>query len=248
MLLLFWFLLLVVGTCVVLLMPALWGEQIYNTYHDARTVNCPETHAPVTVRFRALRAAFTGLSGKPKLRLADCSRWPMHADCAQECIPDAQKSAPIPIVHPASPKKNRICHLPVLIAAAAAWVLGVAWHSQYLLRPRWTNAMNLSDHNTLVLAGMWTPHLLTVAACLVFAYAVGAAVAWLGKRTLFSGVQIALSIWVVVMAAIMVATKSEVNPQLLWIEGGYSFLGAVLVGVIVGTVPRWVFVKDSEQG
>ena len=246
MLLLFWFLLFVVGTCLVLLMPAIWGKQIYNTYHGTRTVNCPETHSPVMVRFRALLAAFTGLSGKPKLRLADCSRWPVHADCGQECIPDAQKTAPIPLVRAPLPQKSRICHLPVLLAAAAAWVLGMAWHSEYLFRPRWMVAMNLNDHYTRVLAKMWMPHLLTVAACLLFAYAVGALVAWLGKRTLFSGVQIALSIWVLVMAAILLATRSEVNSQLLWIEGGYTFLGALLVGGIVGAVPRWVFVKDSE--
>jgi hypothetical protein len=244
MLLLFWFLLFVVATVLILLVPALWGKQIYNTYRGTRTVNCPETHAPVKVRFDALRAAFTSLSGQPKARLADCSRWPVHADCGQECIPDAEKSAPIPVVRPALPQKNRICHLPVLLAAAAAWVLGIAWHSEYLFRPIWMQAMNLSDHNTRVLAEMWTPHLLTVAACLLFAYAVGALVAWLGKRTLFSGVQIALSLWLVVVAAIMAATRSEVPPQLLWVEGGYSFLGALLVGVIVGVVPRWVFAKE----
>jgi ABC-type antimicrobial peptide transport system permease subunit len=42
----------------------------------------------------------------------------------------------------------------------------------------------------------------------------------------------------------MAATRSEVPPQLLWVEGGYSFLGALLVGVIVGVVPRWVFAKE----
>lgn len=246
MLLLFWFLLFVVGTCLVLLMPALWGKHIYNSYHGARAVNCPETHAPVMVRFRALRAAFTGLSGKPKLRLADCSRWPVHADCGQDCIPDAQKTAPIPVVRAAPSQRNRICHLPVFLAAAAAWVLGMAWHSEYLFRPQWMNAMNLNDHYTRVLAEMWMPHLITVVGCLLFAYAVGAVAAWLGKRSLFSGVQIALSLWVVVAAGIMVATRSEISPQLLWIEGGYTFLGALLVGVIVGAVPRWVFVKDTE--
>ena len=246
MLLLFWFLLFVVGTCLVLLMPALWGKHIYNSYHGARTVNCPETHAPVMVRFRPLRAAFTGLSGRPKLRLADCSRWPVHSDCGQDCIPDAQKTAPIPVVRAASPQKNGICHLPVFLAAAAVWVLGIAWHSEYLFRPQWMNAMNLNDHYTRVLAEMWMPHLLTVVGCLLFAYAVGALAAWLGKRSLFSGVQIALSLWVVVAAGIMVATRSDVAPQLLWIEGGYTFLGALLVGVIVGVVPRWVFVKDTE--
>jgi hypothetical protein len=244
--LLFWFLLFVVGTCLVLLMPALRGKQIYNTYHGARTVNCPETHAPVTVRFRALRAAFTGLSGRPKLRLADCSRWPVHADCGQGCIPDAEKSAPIPLVHAELQQKNRICHLPVLLAAAAAWVLGVAWHSEYLFRPWWMNAMNLDDHYTRVLAKTWMPHLFTVAACLLFAYAVGALVAWTGKRTLFSGVQVALSLWVVAMTTNVVATRSDVTPQLMWIEGGYTFLGALVVGMIVGAVPRRVFVKDSE--
>jgi hypothetical protein len=246
MLLLFWFVLFVVGTCLVLLMPALWGKQIYNTFQGARTVNCPETHAPVAVRFRALLAAFTGLSGRPKLRLANCSRWPVHADCGQECIPDAQKTIPIAAVRAASPQKNRICHLPVLLAAAAAWVLGMAWHSEYLFRPRWMTAMNLDDHYTRVLARMWTPHLLTVAACLLFAYAVGALVAWMGKRTVLTGIQIALSLWVVVMTTNMVATKFEATPQLVWIEGGYAFLGALLVGAIVGAVPRRVFVKDSE--
>ena len=246
MLLLFWFLLFVVATCLILLMPAIWGKQIFNTYRGPRAVNCPETHAPVTVHFRALSAAFTGLSGQPKLRLADCSRWPVHADCGQECIPDAVKSAPIPLASAALPRNNRICHLPVILAAAAVWVLGLAWHSEYLFRPIWMNAMNLDDHYTRVLAEMWTPHLFTVAACLLFAYAVGALVAWLGKRTLLGGLQMALSLWVVVVAGVMVATRSDLSPQLLWIEGGYSFLGAVLVGVIVGALPRRVFLKDSE--
>ncbi|MBZ5653815.1 MAG: DUF1761 domain-containing protein [Acidobacteriia bacterium] len=246
MLLLFWFVLFVVGGCLILLMPALWGKQIYNTYRGTRTATCPETHATVAVRFRALRAAFTGLSGKPTLRLAECSRWPVHADCGQECIPDAEKNAPIALVRAASPQTKRICHLPVFLAAAAAWVLGMAWHSEYLFRPLWMNATNLSDHDTRVVAEMWTPHLLTVAACLLFAYAVGALVAWFGRRTLFSGLQIALSLWLVVVAGIMLATRSNVTPQLMWIEGGYSFLGALLVGMIVGAVPRRVFVKDSE--
>jgi hypothetical protein len=90
------------------------------------------------------------------------------------------------------------------------------------------------------------PHLLTVAACLLFAYAVGALLAWLGKRTLASGVGMAFSLWLVAVGAIMLATRSEVPPGLMWIEGGFTFLGALLVGVIVGGLPRRVFVKDSE--
>jgi hypothetical protein len=246
MLLLFWLVLLLVGACLVLLMPALWGKRIYNSYHDPRTVNCPETHAQVAVRFDALRAAFTGLAGRPKLRLADCSRWPMHSDCGQQCIPDAMRSAPAQVLPTAPLRTAMIFHLPVLIAAAAAWVLGMAWHSEYLLRPQWMSALGLSDRQTRDLAEMWTPHLLTVGACLLFAYGVAWVMNWLGSRSLFHGLQVALALWMVMTAGLLSATRHAVPRDLLWIEGGYTLLAALLIGAIVGGVPRRVFLKDSE--
>ena len=96
MLLLFGLFLFLVGACLILLLPVLWGERIFHTYREGRTVNCPETQAPVSVRFNALRAAWSGLAGPPKLRLADCTRWPERADCGQECIPDAVEAKPAP--------------------------------------------------------------------------------------------------------------------------------------------------------
>ena len=125
MLLLLGLFLFLVGACLILLLPALWGEQIYHTYREGRTVNCPETHAPVSVRFNALRAAWSGLVGPPKLRLADCTRWPERADCGQECIPDAVRTKPAPFVDQVPWRTRRVVHLPVLLAGAAAWVL--AW-------------------------------------------------------------------------------------------------------------------------
>ncbi|MGA9414185.1 MAG: hypothetical protein WBV60_05795, partial [Terriglobales bacterium] len=94
MLLLFACFLFLVGICLILLLPTVWAGQTYRIYRDDRTVNCPETHAPVSVRFNALRAAWSSLSGPPKLRLADCTRWPERADCGQECIPDAVAAKP----------------------------------------------------------------------------------------------------------------------------------------------------------
>lgn len=70
MLFLFWLFLFLAGTCLILLLPALWGEQIYHEYREGRTVNFPETHSPVSVRFNALKAAWSTLSGSPRLRLA----------------------------------------------------------------------------------------------------------------------------------------------------------------------------------
>jgi hypothetical protein len=251
MLLLFLLLLFLVGTCLLLLLPALWAEQTYHTYRDGRTVNCPETHAPVSVRFHALRAAWSSLSGRPKLRLADCTRWPERADCGQECIPDAVRANPVPASDHVPWRTRRVVHLPVLLAGAAAWVLGVAWHSEYLFRPRWMMALGLSDQQTRTLARMMAPHLLSLGACILFAYGVAGLLRWLGSRTLTHGLEVAAALWMAIFAAIFAALMavllSPVSPGLLWIEGGYTFLGALLIGAIVGGVPRWVIVGDPEE-
>ena len=55
--LLFWFLLFVVGACLIFLMPALWGREIYKHYRGSRAVMCPATHRQVAVSFDAFHAA-----------------------------------------------------------------------------------------------------------------------------------------------------------------------------------------------
>jgi len=251
MLLLFLLLLFLVGTCLLLLLPALWAEQTYHTYREGRTVNCPETHAPVSVRFNALRAAWSSLSGSPNLRLADCTRWPERSDCGQECIPDAVCAKPSPVVDHVPWRTRRVVHLPVLLAGAAAWVLGMAWHSQYLFRPQWAAAIGLSDPQTQALARTMAPHLLSVGACLLFAYGVAGLLRWLGSRTLVHGVEVGAALWLATFAAIFAALTvtigSQVTHDLLWIEGGYTFLGALLIGAIVGGAPRWVVVGDPQE-
>jgi len=247
MLFLLFVVLFLVGSCLILLLPALWSEQIYHGYRDGRTVNCPETHAPVSVRFNAVRAAWSGLAGQPKLRLADCTRWPERAGCGQECIPDALRVKTEPPPADVPWHTRRVVHLPVLVASGAAWVLGMVWHSQYVFRPQWMKALGLSEQQTLELARMWMPHLLTIGACLLFAYGVASLLRWLGSRTAVHGIELSFALWLVIGAALMAATWSHVVPQLLWIEGGYTFLGALLIGAIVGGVPRWVFVGDPRE-
>ncbi|MGO9577663.1 MAG: DUF1761 domain-containing protein [Terriglobales bacterium] len=248
MVLLFGLFLFLVGACLILLLPALWAEQTFHTYSEGRTVDCPETHAPVSVRFNALRAAWTSLAGPPKLRLADCTRWPERAQCGQECIPDALQVKPASSLNQVPWRTRRVVHLPVLLAGAAAWVLGMAWHSQYLFRPRWAMAIGLSDPQTQALARMLAPHLLSVGACILFAYGVAGLLRWLGPRTFTHGIEVSAALWLAIFAALMVVT-SRAAPDLLWIEGGYTFLGALLIGAIVGGVPRWVIVGDpAERG
>jgi hypothetical protein len=244
MLFLFWILLFLTAVCLILFMPALWGKHLYNTYRGTRAVNCPETHSPVAVRFNALRAAFTGLSGKPKLSLADCSRWPERADCDQACIPDAEQAKPESGAVVVLPRANRLAHLPAPIAAGAAWVLGMAWHSEYLFRSQWARNVGLTDQQAHDLARTWAPHLATVAACLLFSYGVAGLLAWMGKRSLSRGIQVSVSMWLVIAGAVLLINHWNVSSEFLWIEGGYTLLAALLIGAIVGGVPRRVFLRD----
>jgi len=246
MLLLFWVLLFLVAACLILFMPALWGKRIYNSYRDSRAVNCPETHSPVAVRFNAFRAAFTGMSGKPKLGLADCSRWPERAGCDQACIPDAERAAAEPEPRAVLPLARRIAHLPTLVAAGAAWVLGMAWHSEYMFRSPWAKAVGFTDQQAHDLARTWMPHLLTVGACLLFSYGTAVFLMWLGKRSFWTGVEMSVAMWVVIVAVLAVFIPMKTTPDFRWIEGGYTILAALLIGAIVGGIPRRVFLRDSE--
>jgi hypothetical protein len=38
----------------------------------------------------------------------------------------------------------------------------------------------------------------------------------------------------------------NMSPDLRWIEGSYTFLGALLIGAIVGGAPRRILLKDDE--
>jgi hypothetical protein len=235
MLPLFWFVLVLVGSCLLLLMLGLWGQSIYNHYRGGRAVICPETHQQVGVRFDALHAAATELSGRPVFHLADCTRWPQRADCGQDCIPQALE-APVYTAGEAELRKTKkIYHLPVLIAAFAAWVLGALWHSQYLLRPSWTQSLGLSPADLHRAVRWWTPHLLSVAVCLLFAYGVAWFIVWRGWKGASQGIIASLSLWLALVAASLLATGwTGLSRDLLRIEAAYTFLASAVAGAIIG--------------
>jgi hypothetical protein len=244
----FWLVLLVIGTCLSLLMLGLWGQAIYSRYRGGRAVACPETHQQVGVRFDALRAAVSELSGRPAFRLADCTRWPIRSDCAQECIPQALETAPFANGEAERAKTKKIYHLPVLMAAFAAWVLGALWHSQYLLRPSWTQSLGLSPADLHRLVRSWTPHLLSVAACLLFAYGVAWLVAWQGGKGTRQGMVTSISLWFVVATASLLATGWVGIPRnLLETEVVYTFLASVLVGAVIGGLSGKLVEPASTQ-
>ena len=58
----------------------------YLKFRGTRVITCPETTAPAAVRVDAKHAALTAVLHEPRLRVNDCSRWPEHRACGQECL------------------------------------------------------------------------------------------------------------------------------------------------------------------
>lgn len=229
------FVLFLVGACIILIFPFFAGLGFYEKYRGARAVTCPENHQQVAVGLNALHAAATGLVGSPKLRVVECTRWPEHADCGQECLPEARLVLPYTKHEAALPTERRIYHLPVLMAAFVAWALGAIWHSHYLFRAEWMAAVGLNRVQVHQLVWQLTPHLVTFAAALLFAYGVAWWLAWSRKKTVVRGVAFALALWTLVTAVSLGSTGlGGLSEDLLRIELSYTFIASVLTGAIIG--------------
>jgi len=234
MLALFWLVLFLLTACAFLVMLSLVGVEFYRLYKGSRAVLCPENHRQVAVALDARHAALTQLTGVPELRLAACTRWPERADCGRECLPDAVRAREFKDEIAASHSKP-VYHLPVLLAAFVAWVIGAIWHSHYLLRSQWMAAAGLSRSEVHQLVWRLAPHLLTLAAPLLFAYGVAWLLARARKKGAFVGIADAVGLWAIVAgAALGMSGLRGLSPDLLWIELAYTFLASVVVGAIVG--------------
>jgi hypothetical protein len=235
MLPLFWFLLVVLAVSALVVMPILLGWEFFKEYRGVRAVSCPENRQPVAVSFNAFRAAVTRLAGRPRLEISECTRWPERAGCRQDCAHDAQQTPQYTIGEIASPKHKAIHHLPVLIAAFAAWAFGVIWHSQYLLRAQWMEAVGLSRSEVHELVWTLSPHLLSFAVLLLFAYWVAWLLAWREQKGPWRGALIAIVLWAAIAAAGLAASGLEgLSGNLLKIEISYTVLASLVIGFVVG--------------
>jgi len=81
-----WLLLLAIAGIAIfyVLMPMM--AEVFARYRKPRVLRCPETGETTVIQIDARHAATTSVAGAPDLRVADCSRWPEHADCDQDCV------------------------------------------------------------------------------------------------------------------------------------------------------------------
>lgn len=232
MFLLIWIALCIAAAFLLLLPLGLWRREIFRRYSGSRLVACPENHKPAAVSIDLSHAAATGLDGCPELRLGACTRWPEMSACDRACLPQARDEeayAPPQV----KLRNKQIYHLPVFAAAFAAWCLGAIWHSQYLFRTPWMHAVGLTHAQVKELVWWFSPHVLTGAVCLLFAYGVASLLAICHRKGVLQGVLMA-----VLLAGAVAASScygiAKMPRDLLAIEAGYAALATLFVGAILG--------------
>jgi hypothetical protein len=230
MLLLIWIVLCLVGAAVILLPLALWRHEIYRRYSGSRLVSCPENQRPGVVSIDARHAVATGMDGCPDLRLCECTRWPERVNCDQACLPQAVQAG---TETPGEVKRRakQIYHLPIVLAAFAAWYLGAIWHSPFAFRTRWLDAIGLDHSQVKQIVGLYL--LLSVVVCLLFAYGVAWLLAVCHRKGVLQGVLMSA-----LLCGAVIATGwygiARLPHDFLVIEAGYIALTTLTVGAIVG--------------
>ncbi len=230
MLLLIWLVLCLVVASLILLPLALWRREVYRRYSGSRLVSCPENQRPGVVSIDARHAVTTGIDGCPDLRLSECTRWPERSNCDQACLSQAvQAESDIPGEVKVGTKQ--IYHLPVVLAAFAAWYLGAVWHSRFMFRTRWLDAIGLNHAEARQIVGLYL--LLSVAVCLLFAYGVAWLLAVRHRKGVLQGVLMSALLCGAVIAMGWYGI-ARLPHDFLVIETGYTVLTMFTVGAIVG--------------
>lgn len=231
MVLFIWLLLFLLFVSLLLIAAGFARRAIFDKYSGARPVTCPENHQPAVVAIDVRRAAATIMDGSPALRVCDCTRWPERRICDQACLSEALHAEPYAEARPTG--KKQIYHLPVLLAAFAAWYAGMIWHSHYFFRSEWTEAIGLTPSQMKEFVWWVSPQLLSAAVCLLFAYGVAWLLALLHRKGVLQGVLMATGL----TAAVLLATWfgiARLPRGLVAIEAGYVLLATLIVGAIIG--------------
>jgi Protein of unknown function (DUF1761) len=232
MLVIFGFLLFITFVFLVLLLPALTVFDAFKRYSGSRAVVCPENHRQVAVSVDALHAATSELEGHFDYRVSDCTRWPERWRCNRACVSEALHTEPYQQGETVI-KRKRIYHLPVLLAAFAAWYIGAFWHSHLLFRQRWMQDLGLTTAQLKELVEWYSPHLMSMAACLLFAYGVAWLVALSDRTGIVCGILNALLLGIAV-AFVTSFSVRQLSSDLVLLEVCYGFIAAIVVGAIVG--------------
>ena len=223
-------LLFVVAAFVTILLPVVFGAEIYRWRRGVRNVTCPETRNPVVVRVDAAHSVATALSGPEYLRLSSCTRWPARSGCDQDCVYElvGQKQEE-------QPSSRGVAHLPVIAGAALAWLLGAIWYARPVFGRAWMQANGLTPQAARLRASMILPYLLPLAGFLILGYFIAWHVARGGKDGIVRGLALGAMLALAYVAVETLLRHSLAGPwlPLSWVERSYMVAGGALTGAVV---------------
>ena len=98
-------------------------------------------------------------------------------------------------------------------------------------------ALGLTPAEVKQIVWWYSPHLLSVAACLLFAYGVAWLVALRGRKGLWEGILAAVFLWGAVIV-VTLPSLAGLSRDLLTIELGYTFLATIVVGALIGGLQK----------
>jgi hypothetical protein len=121
----------------------------------------------------------------------------------------------------------------------------MVWHSPYLFRARWMGALSLTPAQLKQVIAWYSPHLLSIAACLLFSYGVAWLQIWLSRKGVWEGILSAGLLWSMVLV-VTLPSMLNLSRDLLLIEAGYTLVAAVVVGAILGGLSGRLVLSDQE--
>ncbi len=97
------------------------------------------------------------------------------------------------------------------------------------------DAFGLTQPELRQMVRWWSPHLLSVAVCVLFAYGVAWLLACRGRRGMWEGIITSIFLWAAVAAAGWILPGwTGIPGDVLRIEMVYTLLTSVVIGAIIG--------------
>jgi hypothetical protein len=109
-------------------------------------------------------------------------------------------------------------------------------------------ALGLSPAELKQLVWWYSPHLLSLGVCLLFAYGVAFLLSDLEERGIWRGIVVSALFWgAIAIFGVIGAAQARIADDLLRIELGYTFLASVVVGAIIGGLTGKLVLPVAEQ-
>lgn len=128
----------------------------------------------------------------------------------------------------------RINYAAVVLAAVVHWILGAVWYGVLFGKP-WMALEGLKTEQLQQISPA-IPYIVAMIANIVMAYALAQLCAWRDANNVAKAVKLGVLMWFGFVATTSLTTYMfEGRPlQLFLINYGYSFVGLMLMGVVLG--------------